>query len=205
MFTSKNAIMRTVSAFTFVVVCSAVAFAACGPVACDNRPVVVPPAPQSIVLPPAPANQQGPMVSTAICTTNTCNVGSTCSTCTDARVQPTTLPGMYSRDYNYSVTSQQRNTAGIPYLIPTANGLLESPTIPLTNSVDQYYATHNVVNGRVVRTAPNPPNRAVTANFNNYFGGISNMNGFSNNPAFAPQTAYTAYNSGPLYQPGFGL
>lgn len=129
------------------------AYAACGPVACDNVPIVFPPAPPSVVLPPA---------APAVCYTG-CDIGPSCSTCTNPNVQPTTLPGVYSNDYDYSVTSQQ-NTIGIPYLIPTAAGLLESPTIPLTNAVDQYYATHRVVNNQVVRTAANPPNRSVAYN-----------------------------------------
>lgn len=52
----------------------------------------------------------------------------------------------------YGSTSGMYNPAGgsgISYLIPTVNGLIESPTIPITNEVDMYYATHQVVNGHV--------------------------------------------------------
>lgn len=192
MFTSTNAFSRTIAVFAFFIILSSAAFAACGPISCDNRPLVIPPAPQSVVLPPAP---EAPLVSTAVCTTNVCNASPVCSTCTDPRVQPTTLPGVYSRDYDYAVTSQ-RNTSGLPFLIPTVNGLLESPTIPLTNNVDQFYATHHVVNGQVVRTAPNPPNRAVSADFSRYYG---------SNPAFGQHNAYAGYNATQNYRGGLGL
>lgn len=154
----KRLIPALLLAFAIVAV-AGVARAACNS-SCDNAPIIVPP-PPAIFLEPQPPQ---PLVSAAYCADGSCGTG-VCSTCTDARVQPTTLPGRYSNDYDYAVTSQ-RNTTGIPYLIPTAGGLLESPTIPLTNAVDQYYATHSVVGNQVVRTAPTPPNRAVAAQFN---------------------------------------
>ncbi len=67
-----------------------------------------------------------------------------------AAIAPTNLPGYYVRETSYSVSSQ-RDT-GISYLIPTMNGFIESDHIPLTNPVDQYYATHEVRNGQVVQT-----------------------------------------------------
>lgn len=70
--------------------------------------------------------------------------------CSDPSLARTDLPGWYSNDYDYSVSSQ-RDT-GISYLIPTMNGFEESNHIPLTNPVDQYYATHAVRNGEVVQT-----------------------------------------------------
>lgn len=160
---SQRPLLTLVLAIAAVLTITAgVAHAACGTIACDSRPIVIPPAPESIVLPPQPAAPA--LVSTSLC--NACSAPKpVCTTCTDPRLQPTSLPGVYSNDFDYAVTSQ-RNTTGFPYLIPTASGLLESPTIPLTNPVDRYYATHRVINNQVVRTAPTPPNLAVTSQFN---------------------------------------
>lgn len=191
------------------------AYAACGTGYCDSLPIVIPPAPPSIVLPPRPvsdtasvsvaapapvrapvqvqASVPAPVVSVpvrnpALVSTAVCNIGSSCSTCNDPRVMPTTLPGFYANDNSYAA-SVRPNAYGIPYLIPTANrGLLESPTVPITNQVDMFYATHNVVNGRVVRTAPNPPNLAHAAVFPN---------------RIAPPNMTTAYV--PAVLPGFGF
>lgn len=72
----------------------------------------------------------------------------------------TDLPGWYSNDYDYTTSSQV--DTGITYVIPNQNGYVESHTIPLTNPVDQYYATHQVRNGQVVETGlPNPTNRSM--------------------------------------------
>lgn len=77
------------------------------------------------------------------------------SFCGDPSLARTDLPGWYSNDYDYSVSSQ-RDT-GVSYLIPTMNGFKESSLIPLTNPVDQYYATHAVRNGAVVQTGQIQP------------------------------------------------
>lgn len=74
-----------------------------------------------------------------------------CDACATSGITRTNLPGWYSDDYDYTVSSQ-RDT-GITYLIPAMNGFYESHTIPLTNPVDRYYATHEVRNGQVVDTS----------------------------------------------------
>lgn len=75
-----------------------------------------------------------------------------CSVCQDnaslAPLARTGLPGFYSNDYDYSVTA--RYPIGMNYYIPTEQGVIEDSVIPLRNPVDRYYATHKVVNGRVV-------------------------------------------------------
>ena len=71
-----------------------------------------------------------------------------CSVCPSPALARTNLPGWYSDDYDYHTTAQ--HTTGITYAIPTMNGFIESDHIPLTNPVDQYYATHSIVNGQVV-------------------------------------------------------
>lgn len=92
-----------------------------------------------------------------VCSVPTCTVdacatvepATTCGpVCNNIGIARTNLPGWYSNDYDYSITSQQ--DLGITYLIPTGNGFMETNRIPLTNPVDQYYATHKVINGEVV-------------------------------------------------------
>ena len=68
--------------------------------------------------------------------------------CSSTQIARTDLPGIYSNDYDYSVSSQI--DTGVTYLIPTQTGFVESNRIPLTNPVDQYYATHRIINGDVV-------------------------------------------------------
>lgn len=70
----------------------------------------------------------------------------------------TDLPGWYSDDYDYNVSSQR--DLGITYLVPTSAGMVETNRIPLTNPVDQYYATHEEIGGKVVDLT-NPANRAL--------------------------------------------
>lgn len=73
-----------------------------------------------------------------------------CDVCASPALARTNLPGWYSDDYNYTVSS---TNTGITYAIPTQNGFIERDHIPLTNAVDEYYATHQVVGGQVVDTS----------------------------------------------------
>ena len=59
--------------------------------------------------------------------------------------------------YPTSYSSTWSNT-GITYLIPTMNGFVETHEIPITNEVDRYYATHQIINGQIV-TVPYPSTR----------------------------------------------
>lgn len=70
----------------------------------------------------------------------------------------TNLPGWYSDDYDYNVSSQR--DLGITYLVPTRAGLVETNRIPLTNPVDQYYGTHEELGGRVLDLT-DPANRSI--------------------------------------------
>lgn len=94
------------------------------------------------------------------CETNTCApvaqcnpcTPTACDTCSYSGITRTNLPGYYSTDYDYSVSSQV-NT-GVGYLVPTRNGLIESDTMPLLNDVDRYYATHTLGNnGQIIDTS----------------------------------------------------
>lgn len=97
---------------------------------------------------------QPAVVGTASCGQTACVQPVACNSCGPSgdltALRRTTLPGRYSNDYDYSVSSQVDN--GITYIVPTQTGYTESSTMPLTNPVDQYYATHQVRNGQIVQT-----------------------------------------------------
>lgn len=90
------------------------------------------------------------------CGAPVCAAEPVCNPCGGSGLSRTALPGTYSNDYDYAVSSQ-RDT-GRTYLLPTRYGWIESNRVPLTNPVDKYYATHQVGNGRVVETG-NPNDR----------------------------------------------
>lgn len=67
--------------------------------------------------------------------------------------------GVSSSGMNYYSSSGSMNS-GIHYLVPTMSGFVETTSVPITNEVDLYYATHRVANGQVVE-APVAVNRWI--------------------------------------------
>lgn len=110
-----------------------------------------------------------------------------------ANMNRTNLPGVYSNDYNYSMSSQAPGAMG--YIIPTQTGLLESPTIPLTNPVDRYYATHKVINGEVVDVGHDNHNFSVQ---NDAMSLAQYVQDITNNPSLAQGTVVFDNNANPI-------